>query len=322
MTQKDGFTQFYRFTVEQEQMYRDTSPADFYLKTFATAGIRLAFVTDSPYVQLRYRLRKASSRSSGWFDVTQNGVLVDHFGGDATQDLEGERRISLSPGEKKVEIWFPWSVAAELGEISIADGASLLPCKRRLSGLSFGDSITQGYDAQFPSLSYHSQLCSKLDMDGINKAIGGEKFVPALLDGSDRLCPDLITVAYGTNDWSKRDAGTFEENCRLFLQKLTQQYPGKPVYVITPVWRADWDKQTPFGGPLWDAVALMEQICKAFADVVVLRGDDFMPQLRDFFADGYLHPNDMGFGLYSEKLYTAISKAMAERTANIGKTHS
>lgn len=36
----------YRFTKEQEELYRQVS-ADFYKKTFAAAGIKLCFETDS-----------------------------------------------------------------------------------------------------------------------------------------------------------------------------------------------------------------------------------------------------------------------------------
>ena len=47
--------------------------------------------------------------------------------------------------------------------------------------LCYGDSISQGYDAVFPSLSYTNQLARHFDAYSVNQCIGGERFVPELL---------------------------------------------------------------------------------------------------------------------------------------------
>lgn len=306
VTRRDKDICFYRFTEGQENAYRLASPEDFYLKTFATAGIRLCFQTDSPYVKLQYRMVKASSRAFGWFDVYESGVLVAHFGGDTTGPMEAEETIALADGDKVVEIYFPWSAAGMIREMEVADGAYIKPVRKMRTMLAYGDSITQGYDAVYPSLSYMSRLSDMLDAACINKGIGGEKFFPALLDDAEALSPDLITVAYGTNDWSKRDPQSYEENCRGFLRKLTQAYPKAKIFVITPIWRADYDKQTPFGAPLSEAVRLIDRICGEFPGIQVIHAGTFTPHLRPFYSDGYLHPNDLGFGFYAQNLHQAL----------------
>ena len=73
--------------------------------------------------------------------------------------------------------------------------------KNRL--LAFGDSITQGVDVVHPSLAYAPTLARLMDADSRNKGIGGEVFFPALLEEKEDLDPDFVTVAYGSNDWSK-----------------------------------------------------------------------------------------------------------------------
>jgi hypothetical protein len=78
------------------------------------------------------------------------------------------------------------------------------------------------------------------------------------------------------------------------------------------IWRADNTKQTPFGAPLSEAVKLIERVCSEFAGVTVIRGGGFTPRLGEFYSDGYLHPNDLGFGFYAENLYPAIVKALGE----------
>jgi len=297
---------FYRFTEGQESAYRLASPEDFYFKTFATAGIRLCFQTDSPYVRLRYRMVKASSRTFGWFDVYESGVFVAHFGGDTACPIEAEETITLAQKDKVVEIYFPWSAAGMIREMEVADGAYVKPVRKMRTMLAYGDSITQGYDAVYPSLSYVSRLSDMLEAACINKGIGGEKFFPELLEDAEVCAPDLITVAYGTNDWSKRDSRTYEENCREFLRKLTQRYPDTKIFVITPIWRADHDKQTPFGAPLSQAVRLIDRICGEFPGIQVIHAGTFTPHLGEFYSDNYLHPNDLGFGFYAQNLYKAM----------------
>ena len=310
--EEESGIRFFRFTKEQQEAYLQASPEDFYKKTFSTAGIRLCFTTDSDFVRLRYRMTKASSRKFSWFDLYENGVLIAHFGGDTTEPLEGDEEIVLSSGVKKVEIYFPWSAAAQILSLELADGALVQPVEKTMTMLAFGDSITQGYDAIYPSRSYQNRIADLLDASCVNKGIGGERFFPALLDSREDLKPDLITVAYGTNDWSKRDPVTYEENCRSFYQKLTARYPDAKILAITPIWRADNTKQTPFGAPLSEAVKLIERVCSEFAGVTVIHGGGFTPRLGEFYSDGYLHPNDLGFGFYAENLYPAIVKALGE----------
>lgn len=308
--QQNDSVRFFRFTEAQQEAYLLASPDDFYKKTSATAGVRLCFTTDSGFLRLSYRMTKASSRPFGWFDVYENGVLVAHFGGETVQPLEGCDEVLLSDGEKKVEIYFPWSAAGEILSLELGDGASVRPVKKKLSMLAFGDSITQGYDAIYPSLSYQNRVSDLLDASCINKGIGGERFFPELLDSPEDVKPDLITVAYGTNDWSKRDPVTYEQKCRGFFSALTSRYPDAKIVVITPIWRADNTKQTPFGAPLWGAVKLIERICAEFCGVSVIHAGTFTPRLGEFYSDGYLHPNDLGFACYTEKLYPAIVQAM------------
>lgn len=310
--EQENSIRFYRFTKAQQNMYFQANPEDFYKKTFATAGVRLCFTTNSAYVRLHYRMTKASSRNFGWFDLYENGVLVAHFGGDITEPLEGSEEILLSAGEKKVELYFPWSAAGEILSMELEDGAVFRPVEKKRTMIAFGDSITQGYDAIYPSRTYQNRIADLLDANCMNKGIGGERFVPALLDSDENIKPDLITVAYGTNDWSRREPGYYEQNCRSFFSKLTARYPEAKIIAITPIWRADNTKETPFGAPLCEAVKLVTRICSEFDGVTVIHGGSFTPRLGEFYSDGYLHPTDMGFDFYAENLYPAIVRALGE----------
>ena len=306
--ERDGEFRLYRFTEKQTEAYRLTGNTDFYNKTFATSGIRLAFRTDADRLAFTYRLEVGSSRAFGWFDVYLNGNLARHFGVEGKEITGGSVSVELDMGEVDVEVYLPWSRAAILSNISLEGGEMLLPLKRRHTMISFGDSITQGYDAIYPSLSYASTLSRLLDADAINKAIGGDCFFPALLDTADTIDPDYVTVAYGTNDWSKHTQATFVADCRAFYQKLSALYPNAKIFAITPICRLNVNYKTAFDAPISRVGELITELCADLPNVTVINGWNFTPALKEFYSDGYLHPNDLGFGLYAQNLYRAIKR--------------
>ena len=66
-----------------------------------------------------------------------------------------------------------------------------------------GDSITQGMDARGPASAYAVQLARVLDVELLNQGVGGHIFDLDALDDELPYHPDIITIAYGTNDWSR-----------------------------------------------------------------------------------------------------------------------
>ena len=127
--EKDSF-RFHRFTEEQEAFYHETSPEDFYIKTFATAGVGLAFRTDSRTLALRVRNSRGSSRKFGFVDVEVNGEFLPRTVGSA-EDATGEfaGRFDLGEGQKTVRVYFPQLLVCTLCSLELDDGATLKPLK-------------------------------------------------------------------------------------------------------------------------------------------------------------------------------------------------
>ena len=203
--QQDSGFRFFRFTQAQEEAYQLRS-ADFYMKTFATANVRLEFETDSRELSLSVTAVPGSSRRFFAHDIYVGDRLIGQLGGKLEKDEEGKpipctvsNRFSLGNGTKTVRIYFPWSACSTLHALSLDDGSTLRPVPKKRTMLIFGDSITHGYDADHPSLSYANRLADALCANARNKGIGGEIFWPELAMRSDEdISPDLITVAYGT----------------------------------------------------------------------------------------------------------------------------
>ena len=308
VTQEEERVRLHRFTPAQEEMYRLCN-AEHYDRSYATAGVILEFDTDSAMVRLAVRCRKGSSRH--WFvhSLFVNGERVGQLRGTyiPPESADTEETWQLGSGTKRVKIQFPWSAGSEVCALELDDGASFVPFKPEKLCLIYGDSITHGYDAAVPENSYASILAEHLGMNCINKAIGGEIFRPALGKLQDDGEPVLITVAYGTNDWSGVNNEKLERNATEFFTALRQNYPNAPIVMLTPVWRGDWQRERP-AVAFREIPALFASIAEKVGNCFVVDCFDFIPHDPANFSPDVLHPNDAGFDFYAKGVIEAIDK--------------
>jgi len=192
--------------------------------------------------------------------------------------------------------------------LELDNGAYIEPVKPGKKLLCYGDSITQGYDALYPSNKYISKLADFLDAEENNKAVAGDIFFPDLLSEKENLDPDYITVAYGTNDWSKISREEFGEKCTGFFSGLCKNYPDVPVFAISPLWRKDINDPPRKFGEFCEVERALRQCTKAYENVTVISGIDLIPHSEHNFGDLRLHPNDGGFDHYFCNLWAEIQK--------------
>lgn len=309
VVEEEGLVRLCRFTAQQEAFYEITND-QFYRRTFGTAGVVLEFDTDSESLALDVRASMGSSRH--WFrhSIFVNGKKIGTLGGAFQHPGYADANGSwlLGEGTKRVKILFPWSACSRIRALELSDGAFFTPVRKQGHVLIFGDSITQGYDAAQPENSYASCLAAYLDADCINKAIGGELFRPGLADLPDEIEPELITVAYGTNDWNRRSIEEIEQNAREFYGNLRRHYPNAKIVVLAPVWRKIWREKRP-GGDFRGVAACLEKLAGELGNAVFIDCFDFIPQNLELYSPDGTHPNDAGFAHYAGGLITAL-KAM------------
>ena len=312
--EENGTYKFMRFTEAEEKVYAEhPRAAEFFSKTFKPAGVRFAVRTDSDYIAFDVSCGKECV-AAGDFDIYENGTMIKHISVPYSYIPKAHVRVGLSEGEKLVEVYFPYNARAEISNVELADGASFEPASRRDKMLAYGDSITHGSTSTIPSLSYANSVARALDADIVNKGIGGEQFYPLLLCDTAEETPDFITVAYGTNDWSHRTQEEFDENCGAFFQKLAELYPNTPIFAITPTWRADYKKVTPYGAPTTEIDGAIRRLTAPYQNITVIDGWDLVPQKKtEFFADGRLHPNAFGFAIYTLNLYRKLLPHLIEK---------
>ena len=300
----EGGVRFFRMTEAQKGYYLHYNNIEKANKTDSTSGVRLAFYTDSQGLKFSAKFTEGSSRAYAYFDVYENGAMIAHGGSD--KENETSMEVKLLAGESLVEIYFPWSKGVVMTSFELDDGATVKPHIRSKKLVAYGDSITHGYDAIYPSLSYVNRLGNLLDADVYNRGIGGDVFAPELAKRDNVADVNYVTIAYGTNDWSMCTVEKFEANARGFFKAVHEKYPHARVIAIAPIWRGDAERETAMARPISDVYKLFCEYTKDYNNFTVVDGWNLIPHLSAFFHDQILHPNDQGFSLYAENLYKKI----------------
>ena len=312
----DDKTVFHRFTKEQEELYK-TVKKEFYNKAFSNSCIRLEFETDSSSLFIKSHMTQRSSRTYYSHDIFVDGILCGRLWGKFDEIPEavksgiaaGQFNLGEKGKTKTVCIHLPWSYSSDIIEFSLDYGATLTPLKRSRKIMFYGDSITQGYNAVYTSNTYATKVAMNLDAEARNKGIGAEVFRPALAELKDEgFTPDIITVAYGTNDWAGGvSKELFEERSDKFFGALASNYPNAKIFAIAPIWRADWQNLHAIG-EFFNIRAQFAKIAEKYPSVTLIDGFDFLPHDPELYNDKFLHPHDGGFAYYAEGLTKALEQ--------------
>ena len=306
--EKDGKISFFRFTKEQQDLYKSAC-LDFYMKSFSTSGISLEFETDSDNLSLSVSVSKGSSRTFFTHSIFVGGEKFDELSGNIenNENVPFEKSFKLGHGMKKVRILFPWSVASSLVALELDDNAKVIPVTKNYKVLMLGDSITQGYDAMKPENAYAIQIADHFGAEARNKGIAGEFFFPKLTMEKENFDPDLITVAYGTNDWKYLSKERFENNCKAFYTNLRNAYPDVKIIGLTPIWRADIGSKYASVVELEYIGEYIKQVSQDIPNMEVIDCMDLVPHNTELYQTDGVHPIDAGFKYYADNLWKKIN---------------
>ena len=278
----------------------------FHPATMQSSGVVSRFVTNSNTVAFSYTVSTLSASQS--FDVWADNVF---YATQGCSPAEGRVEVKLPKGEKTVTIYFPHHEDGKIFDVTLDEGASFSTApQRKYKVLFIGDSITHGSTAAHASMTYAHQLSRALDIEVVNQGIGGEGFNPDAVDNELYFTPDLVSVSYGTNDWSH--APSYEEmegRANGHLQALRAKYPTTPMAVILPIWRADYTLTTKPVGSFEDARNLLREAA-ARVGATVIDGMQLVPHVTDVYADLRLHPTEFGFQFYAENLLPHFKKIL------------
>jgi len=168
-----------------------------------------------------------------------------------------------------------------------------------------GDSITQGWNSKYDTFSYAYRVTRFFNANSVIQGIGGAFYHEDTFDSID-FAPDIVTVAYGTNDFNRYSTyDEFRAHVKAHLALIAKEYSGKKIFVLSPIWRSDLHTRPmgTFDGARQIVIDEAESL-----GLIHIDGLKLVPPMKEFFADAHLHPNDEGFSQYAENLIKEMQK--------------
>ena len=278
-------------------------------RTVCTAGVMLDLVTDSRTITVAVQ-SGVKIRKWAYFDAYADGLFTGTFGGiDLPEKVEFTLPLGSAKGRRRVQLYLPHSQETFIQAVGLDDGASFEPAWQGKLLMAMGDSITQGMECRNPSLTYIATACRSLGLALHNCGVGGHEFHQECLRAVLAPKPDLITVAYGVNDW-RHDQSV--NNAHDFLRRLRELYPAVPVVVLEPIWVQKGSPEGLAGKPNATGITLAEyrrMLIETVAGIQNMRcipTADLLPPGPIFMPDG-IHPGDHGHMVYGLNVARILS---------------
>lgn len=277
------------------------------LKSGAGAGMKLDFYTNSSTFKMDVNCFPASSKPFCFFDFLIDGKFYKHLGEVLEAPKTFSVEIDLPKGSHRVTIYFPNLLGVDVLGVQIDDGAEFTPVQKKANILFTGDSITQGYTAEYSSKTYVNILSQHYDANVVNQAIGGARFDYTDLDENLNFNPSTIFVAYGTNDWSK--GVDIEKNAFDYFTKLKSIYPNCKIFAILPIWRGDLKVKEQTTKCSFDKMhAILQNAIEKVGGITVIDGRKLVPEDVSLFMSDTLHPIESGFEYYAKNLIKELKE--------------
>ena len=253
-----------------------------------TTGVRLDFSTDSKNVFF--------TLSKGTFEIYINSKMDEQI---CNNDNVIEISKTLPEGENRVTLYLPSHTVGVLFKVGIDDDATINRHKFDKKMLFIGDSITQGWASRIDSLAYAPLVSQYFNAESVINGIGGSLYFPDFFDKIS-FDPDVVIIAYGTNDYNYyHDVETLEKNVYGFLKQIKEEYSQKRIFVILPIWRQDIEIVRRMG-KFSDCREKIDEVAKKLG-IETIDAFDFVPHDKRFYNDD-LHPNELGFSVYARNL--------------------
>jgi lysophospholipase L1-like esterase len=202
-----------------------------------------------------------------------------------------------------------------------AIGGEIAPAPRQPRWLCYGDSIVEGWKASGPAWAWPALAGRAHGLDVVNLGYAGAaRGELASAEEIAALDADLITIAHGTNCWTRTPHGEalFAEGLRAFLDLVREGHPTSPVVALSPILRVDAEtKPNRLGATLADLRraferVVSERIAAGDARLVLVPGRELVPAAE--LPDG-IHPDDAGHARIARALGPWLRRQLSDATA-------
>lgn len=308
ITEEANGIHFYKCTEKQQKAWAALKDILGY-RALTTSGVRLDFHTNSKTIRF-------SASEGELFELCINGVHRKLFKMAELREkgelpcAEITDPLGYPLDEARVTLYFPAHSVGVLEYLELDDGATVVPHKFDRKMLFIGDSITQGWDSTYDSMSYAQNVSAFFNAESVIHGVGGGYFHETVFDSID-FKPDTVVVAFGTNDFGHfKTIEEFNYHCSVFLDNIAAEYADAEngIFVLSPLWRGDYSTANKPMGSFKDCRQVVIDNAKRLG-LRHIDGLELVPPCVEFMADGCLHPNTAGFGQYALNLIRKMTQA-------------
>lgn len=288
-----------------------------------TAGGRIRFCTDSPFIAYRAQLRYTGSMShmpltgSAGTDLFVGGRSRTTFRpADDRQEWYDGFADELPQGMKEIEMGLPLYNGLKHIYVGVKTGSRVeLPKPYQVDRpiVYYGSSITQGGCASKPGNSYQGFLSRWLNADQINLGFSGHGWGETVMaEYIASLNASAFVMDY---DYNAPTPEHLQATHEAFFQIIRKAQPDLPVIFVThPPHGAFVDKDMEARREIIRSTYLHAKAAGDdkvwFVDGQTIFGD---ADIYDCTMDG-VHPNDLGFHKMARTLYPVLKEALQLQT--------
>ena len=285
------------------------------------SGGMIRFKTNSKKLRLCVRLTRAE-KSATVTPVALSGFCVYQGQGPAKQFLgllapaepllEFQADLALKgDGDAELTLYTPLQNPIAQIKLGLDRNASLRPPTPFAIAqpiLFYGSSITCGFCASRPGLTYPARVCRELDAELINLGFGGAaKGEPLIAETIAALGLACFVMDY---DHNAPNLDHLRQTHRPFFEIVRRARPKLPIVLVSsPSYHADPD----FYGQRRQVVFDTYEAARRAGDdrVWFIDGRNFFPPDRwgDCTLD-HLHPNDVGLQRMAEQILSVVKSAL------------
>ena len=295
-------------------------------RNYNTAGGRIRFTTDSPYVALYLKGTKLKSFSFDlYIDDSKVGgrqpasIFVHSLraAGDHAGDTYAGK-ICLPEGEHSITLNLPLMRGFDELYIGLAEGATLkegLPYRNEKPIVFYGSSITQGVSASRPGLAYNSLVCRRLNADFVNLGFAGAaKAEEPMVDYLASLDMCFFVLDYDHNAPSPE---YLRETHYTVYKRVRETHPDIPILLLSRpgfnTYNAKGILRTNASIDRRDVIIDTFRAAREEGDKLVwyIDGESFFsgPDECECTLDG-IHPNDIGMLKMADSVHRTMLRIL------------
>ncbi|MBR3968577.1 MAG: hypothetical protein IKJ93_03210 [Clostridia bacterium] len=266
-----------------------------------TAGGRVRFVTNSPYVAISVKLNKAYKMSHFAFT---GSIGCDIYSGtryigtivppaNVTNEYEGIIDVPFND-EREYTVNMPLYSETDKIYIGIKEGSTLNAApdyKTEKPIVYYGSSITQGGCASRPGNAYQSIISRELDADFINLGFSGSAFAEDKM--AEYIAGLDMSVFVYDYDHNAPDLEHYKNTHERMFKIIRKAQPNLPILMMTrPEYYLDQEEQERLQVML---NTYNNAISAGDKNVYCIKGPDLIEAVRESALVDGGHPNDSGF---------------------------